>query len=68
MKMKKHLLLMAIIAFMIAACGPSASQLEAEAELETRIENLEQETDELDQLNAEIDSTTKELDELLEDI
>jgi hypothetical protein len=66
--MKKLLLLLASLAFMISSCGPSAAELQAEAELELQIENIELETAQIDQLRQEIENSADELEQMMKDI
>lgn len=66
--MRKLLFVMAITALFFAACGERAAKKQAEAELQTEIQNLEEEAEELEQLSAEIEESARELDKLLEEI
>jgi cell shape-determining protein MreC len=59
---------MAITALVFAGCGESATKKQAQAELETEIQNLEKEAEELEQLSAEIEESARELEKLLDEI
>jgi hypothetical protein len=66
--MKKLFFLFAVMAFVIASCGPSAADLKAEAELEAQIQSIEQETVQIDQLTQELEKSADELEKLMRDI